>query len=272
MSSFNNLDKTQQKELRLSRLQEGTSIFLKNMMFQAVIGCDAWGRDLKAQPVILTIRAFRDVVVQGDNITMTLNYSQMSKDILKLVKQSESPSGFLSVGQFSLELWGLGRKEWHLKGMIVEIRLPKAILQSDRGLTHYDAYVNDKDSPFLKDEIRIEALKAACIIGIHPHERQEKQTVEINIKLGDIQHIGRLDQITEDQRGWWIRHLSKHVLNIIEASAFETVEALVAHVLDDVMDGVTFIGWITLSIEKPSALPFVEGAGVTMTRRGSQLS
>lgn len=52
----------------------------------------------------------------------------------------------------------------------------------------------------------------------------------------------------------------------MEYSSFETLEALAARIAKTALDGFP-VQEITVSVEKPSALTFVEGAGVEVTRR-----
>ena len=260
----------EQKHQLLSRLEEGPSIFLKNMQFQAIIGDDAWAREGKLQPVCLTLRAFRDVVTEGDDINKTLSYSKISKDILEAVSNRDSSAGFTSLDEFSAQISVLAQeKHWHVKGLIIEAQLPKAVLQAERGLVYWAAYINDEVSNALqmtKCEKRIEALMVPCIIGVNPHERLEKQMVEINVIYEELPRTDDFD-LSEVSPSHWAS-LSRDIITLVEESAFETVERLVAHVLDQLM-GYFYAQRITLSIQKPSALPHVGGAGVEMTRRKS---
>lgn len=53
---------------------------------------------------------------------------------------------------------------------------------------------------------------------------------------------------------------------MVEYSSFETLEALAARIAKTALDSFP-VDEITVSVEKPSALTFVEGAGVEITRR-----
>lgn len=57
----------------------------------------------------------------------------------------------------------------------------------------------------------------------------------------------------------------------MEYSSFETLEALAARIAKTALDSFP-VQEITVSVEKPSALSFVEGAGVEITRRKESYS
>ena len=241
-------------------LQGDSSIFLKNMQLQAIVGTDAWGRPEKAQPVILSIRAFRPVQA-GDDIDDTLNYSKMSKDVMDVVTATDAGGGFPSVTELASAIWRL-RDEWKVDGMTVEIQLPKAVLRADKGLTSTVAYTRGEPGPIV-NEVRIEGLKTSCIIGVNPHERLEKQRVEVNVSF---EYDGDARLARSHASAQW-RTFTKRIVGIVEESSFKTVESLVIHIFDELkLPGSWPMEKLTLSVEKPSALPFVEGAGVQMTR------
>ena len=67
------------------------------------------------------------------------------------------------------------------------------------------------------------------------------------------------------------RRLVRGVCDVIEPSSFKTLEALAAHVARYCLQHFPF-PQVTVGIEKPSALTFVEGAGVEVTRDRTWLS
>ncbi|GAB7354090.1 hypothetical protein MBLNU459_g4659t2 [Dothideomycetes sp. NU459] len=101
----------------------------------------------------------------------------------------------------------------------------------------------------------VQGIKLSCLIGVNPHERLEKQTVVVNLSFFDM--INSL--FTE------YASLVKKTTDCVEASSYKTIEALATDVAKVVLlDGA--VGAVTVSIQKPKALAFVEGAGVEITR------
>jgi len=154
----------------------------------------------------------------------------------------------------------------------VWVQLPKALLWAQGGLkfrsvttwgydqadlSPEDAVETGRQSLVLEQELRIEGIRCYCILGVNSHERLEKQCAMITLTFrGDGQTIWAVDTY---------QIMTKTVAERVEATSYQTVEALA-----------TFIARIatvefgndnvTVTVEKPSALAFVEGAGVEITR------
>ena len=112
----------------------------------------------------------------------------------------------------------------------------------------------------------IAGLKTACVIGVNPHERLEKQSVvlELGVSSNRGDDDGDSLMIGEEGHEMW-RRMVRRVLEIVEASEFLTVEALVGMVAGVVVAEFP-VPRIRVRCEKPSALAFVEGAGVEIVR------
>lgn len=79
-----------------------------------------------------------------------------------------------------LDSWFTEKKE----EITVDLHLPKAILRAERGL--FCTLVTRKRPTKEEDSfmdfdltVRIEGIRCACIIGVNPHEREDKQIVEL---------------------------------------------------------------------------------------------
>ena len=113
-------------------------------------------------------------------------------------------------------------------------------------------------------------LRVACIIGVNEHERVEKQDVVVRIRaMGEREKEDYGAQLREGGEMW--RRLVRGVYSVVEPSSFKTLEALAAHLARYCLESFPF-PQITVGIEKPSALTFVEGAGVEITRDRPWLS
>lgn len=113
------------------------------------------------------------------------------------------------------------------------------------------------------DKILIKDLLARGIVGINPDERHEKQDILVNVTLGvDLRPAGASDAIADAVD---YRAINKRLLTAIETSDFFLVEALAEHLTTLCLDDPR-VQWVTLSVEKPSALRFARSVGVEITR------
>jgi FolB domain-containing protein len=114
------------------------------------------------------------------------------------------------------------------------------------------------------DMIHIRDLTIRCIVGIYPHERREKQDVNINITLhADLRKAGRTDCI-EDTVDY--KSVKKRVLAMVEASEFYLVEKLAERVAEICLEG-QGVQAVRVLVGKPGALRFARTVGVEIFRR-----
>ncbi|KAJ5237537.1 dihydroneopterin aldolase domain protein [Penicillium chrysogenum] len=153
----------------------------------------------------------------------------------------------------------------------VELRLPKAVLRADGGLYYRGksalAVVKGETSPsaekrlaILEEEFKIENIRCYCILGINPWERLEKQAVHISLAFNGpaLQQWGSKFVDTYQK-------LTLEVAERVESSSFGSVESLASLIARIV---VVEFGHekVTVLVQKPSALAFVEGSGLEITR------
>ena len=262
------------------------TIYLRNLNISAVIGPDAWGRDGKFQPVIVNVRLKIDTTSASasDNINQTFSYGQMCKEITSQLdgKVFDSLQHLITVLTTFAAFWpGEDTK--------LQALAPKALLRVDGGLEL--AHTIRKKERYEENgvpQVRhvdtrswyIKGLKVGCIIGVNPHERLHKQGVSIDLRIPAIDPR-TFDAANGSSENW--RTLVKRVCEVcsplrletislltvrqvVEYSSFETLEALAALIAKTTLEGFP-VQEVTVSVEKPSALTFVEGAGVEITRR-----
>ena len=191
------------------------NVFIENLYFSAVVGPDAWGRSDKQQQVLVNVYWYNDISGE-DNITSTLSYSKISKDILEAVGGRKK--GFPSVQEvMDLILFVAVDKKWGGIALELEIHLPKALLQTDKGLKFRRGYVPHGQAtdrmPFPRDKLYpstvIEDIQAACIIGTNPHERETKQQIKIRLVIEEDLEVGALSGIKSHWQG-----LAKNALEV----------------------------------------------------------
>jgi len=113
------------------------------------------------------------------------------------------------------------------------------------------------------DQIHIRELRARCIVGINPEEREKQQEVTVHLTLyADLRRAGRSDLI-EDTVDY--RALKKEVLATIEGSSYYLVERLADRVAEVAL-GYRGVERVRVAVEKPGALRFARTVGVEIVR------
>lgn len=162
------------------------TISLRNFHMTAAIGPDAWNRLGKLQPVVLTLKLLIDTTSAGksDEIEHTFSYGQMCKDVAVL-----SGKHFRSVDDLMRHLVATAiSAQWPGESLQVSLVAPKALLRVEGGLGREVALRKQllREPPTWTWERQvwlIKQLKVACIIGVNPHERLEKQQVTIDLEI-----------------------------------------------------------------------------------------
>lgn len=114
-----------------------------------------------------------------------------------------------------------------------------------------------------EDRIEIRGLRLRCIIGFNPEERQNKQDVVIDLTFfTDLRRGGQTDDPADLFN---YRTVNKAVIAFVEASSFNTVEALAAGIAR-VCVVEHHAPRVQVSVWKPGALRFTDTVGVTIER------
>lgn len=166
------------------------TISLRNIHMTAVIGPDAWNRPDKSQPIVLTLKLLIDTIIAGtsDEIAHTFSYGQMCKDVTVL-----SDGNFRSVDDLTSNLVRIALdKDWPGESLQISLVAPKALLRVGGGLGR-DVTLRKQwvESGSVKQQVwdwerhawLVKELEVACIIGVNPHERLEKQRVTVNLEV-----------------------------------------------------------------------------------------
>ncbi|KAJ7747983.1 Dihydropteroate synthase-like protein [Mycena maculata] len=114
----------------------------------------------------------------------------------------------------------------------------------------------------------IEDLECSTIIGVNACEREERQTVQVNIS------IERWD--SGIQRGNWVdfRHLTRKLHEKIGTSSYQTLEALTSYIAEETLrhlwiaepDHVQTPPLVTIKAAKPSAIIFASSSEIEIHR------
>ena len=120
-----------------------------------------------------------------------------------------------------------------------------------------------------EDRIEIKDLLLRRILGINEWEREKPQDILLNLTLYcDLRAAGASDAI-EDTVNY--RTLTKRVIEHVEGSARQTVEALAADVARICLSDPRVVR-ARVRIEKPGALRFARSVGVEIERTAADLA
>lgn len=180
------------------------TIILRHLHTTATIGPDAWNRPGKPQPIILTLKLRVDTAPAGnsDDIGQTFSYGQMCKDIAQV-----SNGFYLSIDNLTRHLLKITDDHgWPGEGLEISALAPKALLRVEGGLQRelvLQRTYEEEEWQIERHVWLVKDLKVACIIGVNPHERLEKQQVNINLRVTvDGDQNDQAQHILKDSGVW----------------------------------------------------------------------
>ena len=273
------------------------TISLRSLSTQAILGPDSWARP-KPQPLLISLSLSTDTTTAAhtDSLAQSFSYGVMAKDVLAAV----ADKSFTSIDHVTHDIARLADR-WPVGDTLrIVARAPKALLRSTQGLErevslrrgysnsnnhhHHTAEVVEEESKqhphtppqpwqISSHSYTISGLRPACIIGLNPHERLEKQDVLIRIRIHCLDSLSppyTAQEVPEPEPETW-RRLVRGVYAVVEPSELQTLEALAALVAGYVLEageegGGLRVERVTVGVEKPFAVTWVEGCGVEITR------
>jgi dihydroneopterin aldolase len=113
------------------------------------------------------------------------------------------------------------------------------------------------------DIVFIHDLQIETVIGIYDWERKIRQTISLDIEMAtDISKAAKSDSI-EDALSY--KTVAKRLIEFVQQSEFELVEALAEKICSIVMDEFS-VPWIKLTLHKPGAVRGSRSVGVIIER------
>jgi dihydroneopterin aldolase len=113
------------------------------------------------------------------------------------------------------------------------------------------------------DIVFIHDLQIETVIGIYDWERKIRQTISLDIEMAtDISKAAKSDDI-EDTLSY--KTVAKRLIEFVQQSEFELVEALAEKICSIVMDEFA-VPWIKLTLHKPGAVRGSKSVGVIIER------
>lgn len=187
-------------------------IRVRNLQATMAIGRDAWGREHKIQPVLISAEVFLrepfGLAAFADQVSAdTVHYGLLSKAILATLESSNaSHSIFFVLERVWQRLTGMDFRGCRdsaafldistIRYLSITIHLPKASLLGDgvsmtSSATFRDeAAVRGSVSPleFVSCSVRLHELRVPTLVGVNDNERSTKQEVVADIEIEKFAH------------------------------------------------------------------------------------
>jgi len=113
------------------------------------------------------------------------------------------------------------------------------------------------------DRVFIHGLELDAIIGVNEWERRIRQRLTVDAELAwDVSAPGRSDDLADALD---YAAVAERVRSLVDASAFQLVEALAEALADDLRTRFG-LSWLCLTVTKPGAVAGTRGVGVTIER------
>jgi dihydroneopterin aldolase len=113
------------------------------------------------------------------------------------------------------------------------------------------------------DIVFIHDLQIETVIGIYDWERKIRQTISLDIEMAtDISKAAKSDNI-DDTLSY--KTVAKRLIEFVQQSEFELVEALAEKICSIVMDEFS-VPWVKLTLHKPGAVRGSKSVGVIIER------
>jgi len=107
-------------------------------------------------------------------------------------------------------------------------------------------------------------LRIDCIVGIHPHERENPQPVLLDLEVDyDFAQAASSDDITHAVD---YDRVVRMVTELIQSRRFHLIEAMAEAVAAMLLEAVPVIDCVRLEIRKPAAVPAADNSFVWVER------
>ena len=113
------------------------------------------------------------------------------------------------------------------------------------------------------DLVYIHGLKIETIVGIYDWEREQKQTVTIDLEMGtDIRPAAASEDI---EKALDYKQVAKRLIAFIEAAEFHLIETMAEQIAQLVLEEFK-VPWLRLQLGKPGAVTGSKDVGVIIER------
>ncbi len=113
------------------------------------------------------------------------------------------------------------------------------------------------------DIVYIRGLEIETVIGIYDWERKIKQTVSIDLEMGnDIRKAAQADEI---EHALDYKAVSKRLISFVEESEYQLIETMAEKIAEIVRNEFEVV-WLRLRLGKPGAVTGSKDVGVIIER------
>ncbi len=114
------------------------------------------------------------------------------------------------------------------------------------------------------DIVYIRELEIEAIIGIYDWEREQKQTISLDLEMGcDIKAAAKSEDISNTLD---YKAVAKRLIDFVEGSEFFLVETLAEEIAAIVLEEFS-VPWLKLRVGKPGAVTGSKDVGVIIERQ-----
>uniref|UniRef100_A0A0L0NQ50 Pterin-binding domain-containing protein n=1 Tax=Candidozyma auris TaxID=498019 RepID=A0A0L0NQ50_CANAR len=219
-------------------------VYISGLQGHAIVGLDHWQKPVP-HPVSIDATFSTDftLALEKDNLKYSLNYAVIADHLLKFLAQN-SQKNFHSLGGLGRDLFVLlAHERSKCTGVELTVLAPKLDIRAPVLFTT-DGTVGT---------YKVHGLRALTLIGVFTFERLNRQFVELDIDLTmgkDVTHLH-------------VPAVSASVCEYLEQANFKTVEALVKHALQWILQEFMAVESVHVRVTKPNAIVYTDGVGVS---------
>ncbi|KAF1981928.1 FolB-domain-containing protein, partial [Aulographum hederae CBS 113979] len=222
---------------------------------------DQWHRANYPQPASIDCRIRTSIAEAGksDDVANTVNYGTLSKAIHKLAAYSKSFDDLKAFAEALCKTASETAGNDTHKDCAVEVTvtLPQALILGEGFGIQLKQDKSGKEDALQTQSLHafVRSLRVACVIGINPHERVEKQPVVLDLTFYEVKDALFKEYAT----------VVKRISDMIEQSSYGTLEALATNVARIACES-GLMETVNVAVNKPAAIRFAVASGVEITR------
>ncbi|KAF3045315.1 hypothetical protein E8E11_001423 [Didymella keratinophila] len=238
-------------------------IIVQNLAVTVNAGTDVWGRKKKQRALIsVTVTLGNHFASASSSDTVdesTVHYGTLSKAIQGRIQDDNLE--WMSTADLSIAIAGIVRTaagSAPIFAIETNVCYLKGSMFGD-GAGHQASIVTT--TGIYSNVLYLRNVRIPCLIGVNSNERLQKQPVVVNLWV-DCVPASRVDDYAA---------LETALVQIVSATAYETLESLLAFVVQELKT--KFFtreedqsAYIRLRMEKPMAVPFADAPAVEITR------
>lgn len=115
----------------------------------------------------------------------------------------------------------------------------------------------------MRGSLRIHQLQVSCVIGCLPEEREQEQTIHIDVEWGvELSEKDRLEETTD------YVVVAKRCEDVAVLGRYHLIESLAKALMDSLVKDLS-LERVKLRVRKPSALPHARWTEIELSQEGA---